>query len=221
MFYLFFPLTCVLLLRWRRGLWLWVALLAAFIVMDPFSKTAWTTNDLWRENTYLGGMGAIALGCLTAVLTAYLERRPPSRAWLFSLRVSGTLLILWITFWPRWQWLRPAMHRIAVSATDDLILPLGVCLFILATVLRGHRGSRVTAPLRWFGRHSYELYLTHEFLVIWGVELYDHIRPTHNPGPLALWFIAILLLCAPFAWLVARFFSEPMNRRLRGALPPR
>jgi hypothetical protein len=27
----------------------------------------------------------------------------------------------------------------------------------------------LTAPVRWFGRHSYELYLTYEFLVLLGV----------------------------------------------------
>jgi peptidoglycan/LPS O-acetylase OafA/YrhL len=36
-------------------------------------------------------------------------------------------------------------------------------------------------------------------------------------GPMPLWFLGILLLTAPLGWIVARYFSEPMNRRLRGA----
>jgi peptidoglycan/LPS O-acetylase OafA/YrhL len=39
-------------------------------------------------------------------------------------------------------------------------------------------------------------------------------------GPMTLWFLAILLLTAPVGWVVARYFSEPMNRRLRGARAP-
>ena len=61
------------------------------------------------------------------------------------------------------------------------------------------------------------MYLTHEFVVIWGTMLYVNLRR----GPLSLWFLAILLLTAPLGWLLAKYFSEPMNRRLRGAGAPR
>jgi len=78
-------------------------------------------------------------------------------------------------------------------------------------------GSRWTAPIRWFGRHSYEVYLTHEFVVVWGTMLYMKLRR----GPLPLWFLGILLLTAPLGAIVATYFSEPMNRRLRGAAAPK
>jgi peptidoglycan/LPS O-acetylase OafA/YrhL len=61
------------------------------------------------------------------------------------------------------------------------------------------------------------VYLTHEFIVVWGTMLYVKVRR----GPLSLWFLGILLLTAPLGWVAARYFSEPMNRRLRGAVPPR
>ena len=87
---------------------------------------------------------------------------------------------------------------------------------MLASVLRGgNGGGRLTAPLRWFGRHSYEVYLTHEFLVLLGVDAFLRWHGTH-PG---LWSLAITLLTAPLGWAVARWFSEPMNRKLRGARP--
>ena len=228
MFYLVFPITCVLFLRRRAGFWPWVALLLAFVVMGPFARTLWNTTDLARENSYLGGMSPIALGCLTAVLTAHLQTRLPNRRTLIALQTLGAFLILWMVAWPRWQWLRPVMHRIAISDTDDLILPFGVCLVMLASVLRSITSAqrpgfchRLTAPIRWFGRHSYEVYLSHEFLVIAGVDLYvaraAHNAQGHTPGPLLLWFLTILLLTAPLGWLIARFFSEPLNRRLRPA----
>ncbi len=51
-----------------------------------------------------------------------------------------------------------------------MVLPLGVCLVTVATVLRGSRGGGwLTVPVRWFGRHSDEVYLTPEFLVVLGV----------------------------------------------------
>jgi peptidoglycan/LPS O-acetylase OafA/YrhL len=218
-FYLFFPLATVLTFRIpnpRAALWFFVTLLTTFVILAPFARTIWTGgNDIWAENTYLGGMGPIAQGCLTALLTHYLATRPPSRRTLLTLQQLGTFLVLWMVLWPRWQWLRPLMHRIAIADIDDVILPLGACLIMLATVLRGGRGSRFTAPLRWFGRHSYEVYLSHEFLVILGVEAYLALKPHHAPGPLGLWFVGILLATAPLGYLVARFFSEPLNRKLR------
>lgn len=219
MFYLFFPLTCVVFLPLKRGLWLWIALLTTFVILGPFARTIWAVgNDIWAENTYLGGMSPIALGCLTALLTIHLQERQPSRKTLYVVQTSGILLLAWMISWPRWHWLRPVMHRLAVADLDDFLLALGTCLVMLASVLLHQQGSSLTAPLRWFGRHSYEVYLTHEFLVIAGVELYLKLAPTHQTGPLWLWFLGILLLTAPLGWLVARFFSEPLNRALRPRL---
>ena len=87
---------------------------------------------------------------------------------------------------------------------------------IFATVLRGRRGTRWTACVRWFGRHSYEVYLTHEFLVIAGTELYFHL----HRGSVWLYVAAIVAMTAPLGWAVARWLSEPANRALRGARSP-
>jgi peptidoglycan/LPS O-acetylase OafA/YrhL len=85
--------------------------------------------------------------------------------------------------------------------------------------VRAVQGSPLTAPLRWFGRHSYEVYLSHEFIVIAGVELFAHLYPHGAPRPIvAAFVIGILALTAPLGWALAKFFSEPMNRKLRGAL---
>ena len=72
-------------------------------------------------------------------------------------------------------------------------------------------GAFSSTVLRWFGRHSYEVYLTHEFLVVPACALFIRLRR----GPVALWVIAIVLCSAALGGLVARFFSEPLNRRLR------
>ena len=85
-------------------------------------------------------------------------------------------------------------------------------MIIFATVLRGTVGGWITGPIRWFGRHSYEVYLTDEFVVVWGTLLYVKV----HRGGLPLWFIGILLLTAPLGAIVARYFSDPLNRRLRG-----
>jgi peptidoglycan/LPS O-acetylase OafA/YrhL len=212
MFYLFFPIAC-LLLRWKRGLLAFIALLLAFVAMGPFARTIWTGYaPIWQEKSYLGGMDAIALGCLTALLTQHLLKRArPHRALLIALEFLGASLMLLILYWPHW----PFMKFIGRTGLYGTILPLGACLIMLASVLLQQKGSVFTAPIRWFGRHSYEVYLTHEFLVVFGVQLHEKLAPTHRTGPLWLWFLGILLLTAPLGWVVARCFSEPLNRRLR------
>ena len=94
MFYLLFPSVCVAWMRQRWGGWAFVATLLAFVAMAPFAKTVWTTNPIWQEKSYLGGMGSIALGCLSALLTAKLGGRgrsvaPSSLRRLAADRVGG------------------------------------------------------------------------------------------------------------------------------------
>jgi peptidoglycan/LPS O-acetylase OafA/YrhL len=208
MFYLFFPLVCLALLRFRRGEMFFVALLIAFLIIGPFARTS-AFNEIWKDDSYLGGVDAIALGCLTAMLVHALRtrRKQLSQVWLVLTQLSGAALLLLIGIAPHWDWMRP-IGNLGLVGTS---LAIGTCLVMAATVLRGIEGSRWTAPVRWFGRHSYEVYLTHEFVVIWTVLLY--VRWQH--GPLPLWFVAILVLSAALGALVARYFTEPLNARLR------
>ena len=74
---------------------------------------------------------------------------------------------------------------------------------------------RLLAPLRWLGRHSYELYLSHEFVVLAVTNRYLKLQVTHPPDPLLAWAAATVALTIPVAWLLTRFVSEPLNRRLR------
>ena len=223
MFYLFFPLVCVALVGARSpvrrvGWPLLLALAGALLVLGPWARSVWITSEIGQEKSYLGGMNAIALGCLSALLCDRLAKSTkPRRGWLYAAEALGWLLIAWIASWPAWHWLRATDRFLAVHDLDDTVLPLGVCLVMVATVLRGARGGGVwTAPVRWFGRHSYEVYLSHEFLVLLGVRLF--LR-THGSRP-GVWTVGITLLSAPLGWVLARWFSEPMNRWLRGARVP-
>ncbi len=219
MFYLLFPWVCLGLLRIRHGASLFLAFMLTLIAVGPFARTVWTQNEVWQNNTYLGGTDAIAMGCLTALVADFwLKRRsamPPRHVVWTCVGVQGlgSALLLIFAIWPRWHWLRP----IGRSGTDDSLLALGACLFMLGSVVRGARGRAVSAPLRWFGRHSYEVYMTHEFVVIAGTELL--LRVKH--GPHWLWAAGVLAATAPLGWMVARWFSEPANRVLRGAAPPK
>jgi len=220
MFYLFFPLACVLLFKMRRGMIAFAAVLLAFVAMGPFARTVWSGNEIWQGKNYIAGMSDIALGCLTALLADWVQRRKP--AWmgarvLLAIQLAGIAMMVLIAFWPPWHW----MNFLGRSGTDDTALALATCMVILGSVLRGLPGRAWTAPIRWFGRHSYEVYLTHEFVVVWVTMLYVRVHKAGgNWGSPLVWIPAEVMLAAPLGWAVAKWFSEPMNRWLRGAPAP-
>jgi peptidoglycan/LPS O-acetylase OafA/YrhL len=215
MFYLFFPLVSLALFcRGRFGRIAWITLALVLFALGPFARVVWAKNDLQAENSYLAGMASIAIGCLTALVVDRLSPRSMRRVWLVAVEALGWAGILLIAIWPRWH----VMRVLGRSGTDDSLLALSACLVMAAVTLRRKRGSRWSAPLRWFGRHSYELYLSHEFIVIAGLELYGRRYP-HNASHtvIAMFVVGMLLATAPLAWALAHWFTEPANRWLRGA----
>ena len=205
MFYLFFPLLC----RWMRNRWALVAVLGVFVALGPFARTVLTKNELWADYGYLSCMDGIALGCLTAMLAAVLQM---GRGWIWTSRIAGAMLILLVTT------ARPLVERLHLYRTglDVTALALGTCLVMLAVVQEGKEGRWPTALLRWFGRQSYEVYLTHGFVMMWGIQIFLALGITRAWGPAC--YLLMFTLSGLLGWIVAQWYSEPMNRRLRRGL---
>jgi peptidoglycan/LPS O-acetylase OafA/YrhL len=217
-FYVFFPLVC-LLLRNRAGTVMFFTLLSLLVVSGPFARTVWTNNDIWREKSYLGGADCIALGCLSAVLTNRLRKRRQGSGllgteWWFSpLQIGGAALLTFVALWPRW----PVTRFIGITGLDGTLLALGTCAIAVPSALKRARGRIWTAPVRWLGRNSYEVYMTHEFIVVWAVAAYTH----RQSGPQIMWIAVITAISALLGAAVAHYYSEPLNRRLRPTRPQR
>ncbi len=211
-FYFFFPLVC-LLTRVRAGRLLFSALLVCLVACGPFARTIWTANDIWREKSYLGGMDGIACGCLAALFVDWLVRRRGeqgtlSEGWLRLSTIAGAVILFFVALWPRWT----ITLFIGRSGLDGTLLTLGTCLIAIPAALKRASGRGWSEPLRWLGRNSYEVYMTHEFIVVWAVAAYAKSQA----GPQSVWIIAIALLSSLLGALVARYYSEPLNRYLRG-----
>ncbi|MGH8318881.1 MAG: acyltransferase family protein [Steroidobacteraceae bacterium] len=216
-FYLAFPLTCLILWRWRPARVVFFALLLGLIIVAPFARTSPSSDYIWQGQSYLGNMDGIAVGCLCALFIDWcsLNGRLEQTRWPLVAQILGAILIAVIAVWP-WPTDIAGWHfkkAMATSGTDVTVLIFGTASFIWGSVLRGSRGAAWLEPVRWFGRHSYEVYLSHEFAVI-------AVLTALHRSPIIVSIGAVLALSALLGWIFARFFSEPLNRALRGGPRP-
>jgi peptidoglycan/LPS O-acetylase OafA/YrhL len=151
-------------------------------------------------------MDAIALGCLTALLVA---RTRFSRPGLGALAGGGAALVIFSLGFSRlaYRW------GLSSRGLDMTVLALGTCAFIAASAQSEWRSPRILSPLLKIGQYSYEIYLTHMFVVFAAFSLFVSAgQPMHQVPVL---FGVVILLSGVLGWLVASVYSEPMNRRLR------
>jgi peptidoglycan/LPS O-acetylase OafA/YrhL len=203
-FYLFFPLLCR---TWGRGR-LMIAVLAAFVVLGPFGRTLLAHgNEVWQEYSYLGGMDAIALGCLTAMAAS---RREFSRTLLWLLAGLGSaLLIITLGFS-----IRINAGWLGAGGLDMSLLAAGACMLAAAAQQSRWRSPRFLYPLVSLGRRSYEVYLTHMFVVFTLFGLFVFAGKPLRGVPIL--FVGVILVAGLLGEAVARCYSEPVNRWLRG-----
>lgn len=202
-FYLGFPLACVLL---RRS-WLLVPVLLLFAMSLPWTLASIEGNEIWKEKAYLPGMAAIAMGVLGAVLVTHW--RAPRWA-VHILQWAGTCGLAGIFIGMHWLW--PVLQDGVM-----LLLTFSAVCVLIACQLRVHEGISHPLPgfgwLRRWGRLSYEIYLTHMFVVYAAVRLFRAFGGDVRMG--WLWYLLAVPLCWLLGVAVERFVSVPCERWLR------
>lgn len=203
MFYLFFPVVCRVFGRGK----LLLVILVSFVALGPFGRTVFAHgNEIWQDYSYLGGMEGIALGCLTALIVS---RTRFSRRGLWILGAGGAAIVSCSLVFS-WQAYVDWLGRTGLNMT---VLGVGTCMFIAATTQTQWRSPRLLAPLLRLGRYSYEVYLTHMFVVFGFFGLFLDAGARMRLVP--VFFIATILIAGLLGAAVAVLFSEPMNRFLR------
>jgi peptidoglycan/LPS O-acetylase OafA/YrhL len=208
-FYIALPLLCLLV---RRERWL-VALLLALAVSLPWTRAALAGNEIWQEKAYLPGMAAIATGVLAALLVARV--RPPAQPPARLLALAGAVGVAAVVFADDLLW------RVLGDA-ELLVLTASAACLVIAAHGRGQRADARpwpgTAWIGSFGRLSYEIYLTHMFVVFSALRLFDASGGNATFEP--LWYAAAIALCWLLGVAVDRGLSTPCNRALRAWLSP-
>ena len=212
-FYLGFPLACAFIESERALL----AVFAVFVVLGPLARVVFTQNEIWQDYAYLACMDSIAMGCAVAVLARRFSAAASNRkSWL--LLAAGVIgFVAVICF-------RRTVFQLGLprAGLDTTLLGLGTAAILWALRWRPSWDAGARLPglrvLRWFGRNSYEVYLLHMFVVLpltWVFKRWG--RPTAAIIPL---YLAAAILTGIGAAAIARYFSEPLNRRLRAGTSP-
>ena len=203
-FYLGFPLAC-LLVRSERLLAL---LLAAFALALPWWLSALEgSNEIWQEKAYLPGMAAIAAGVVAAVLSERARPHASTAAWLCvggGVGLAAALLA------------GPFLWR-SLGQGTMLLLTLSTAALLIGLHWR-HRlapraGRRWLGWLRAQGRLSYEIYLTHMFVVYAVAALFRAGGGDVRGG--WVWFMPAIVACWALGAAIERWYTAPADRAIR------
>jgi len=204
-FYLLFPLVCLLFRSEKRLLWP----LLALIVVGPINRVIYADQEPWGSYAYLSCMDGMAFGCIAAVVSA---RVKVSERLLRTSLITGAVIAALVLIFCNGNEHHTGLARYGLNVTA---LEIAVAL-MLVPLGRGI-GSRVltrgTSWLRAIGRWSYEIYLFH-MLVILGLMTWFKQEERSGAAIVAM-YVAMLLVSIALGFLISRYFSEPLNRRLR------
>jgi peptidoglycan/LPS O-acetylase OafA/YrhL len=209
-FYFIFPIACLLLRKKKFIAIAW----ASFLIISPYYRYLHRNDstDVYGLYDDLACFDGLAIGCLVAIATgAYSIPK-----WVSKLRLGAGVLIAVICYQGIWTHLVFGIS--AVSLLTGFIL-LGA-QNNRADNLENNRwasaASPFTSPLMFLGKYSYELYLFHIIILAF-------MRTAIKEKDLGLYqkpflLLAFLALSAFVAYVISRFYSEPMNERLRRRL---
>ena len=203
-FYLVFPIVC---LASRRKSVLYFALIA-LIIIGPLNRFYLDGNRIWQTKAYLSCMDSIAIGCLFALIS---HNKSLSKHLTTVSSVVGISVIIVILLIKR----DPSFDIFKHVYLFKTLLSLGVGLVLISAVRQQLQPllGRLLTPVIIYGRCSYEIYLTHMFVVLSAVSLYKKYNIDINNS--FIWLIGIILFSGLLGYVVSRFFSEPMNVIIR------
>jgi peptidoglycan/LPS O-acetylase OafA/YrhL len=207
-FYVTFPILCWI----SKREWIFVAIISCTFFISPFARTVWFQQYTLAQpdHNHFAFLDLLATGCIAAIIH---KRFQFSNVTYRIFLLAGSVLTIAITVFRKFV-RDTGITDIGLHLT---ILAIGTAMILLWSQHRLEKGiqpsSRWTAFFRAFGRNSYEIYLTHMFIVLLMVRLFKSL-PLAGEWLLLLYGLTILL-CGALGEVVARYFSNPLNRLFR------
>ena len=205
-FYLAFPLVCLTIRSEKILPWAMLVM----IILGPINRVIYADDQPWGAYAYLSCMDGMAFGCLAALVGA---RVTLSNRLLRMSLVAGAIIAMLVVVFCNEDNYHAGIARYGLNIT---VLEIGVALMLVP--LGKGVGNRVmsfgTAWLRALGRWSYEIYLFHMLPLI---ALMAWFKQSERSGATIIaTYVMMLAASITLGFLISRYFSEPLNRRLRG-----
>lgn len=197
-FYVAFPLLCL----WLPRKLLIGLLLVWAACMLPLRALVPPSEDVWFEKAYLPGMAAIAWGALAAMLA---QRWRPCARTARLLALAGGLAIVLVLGWS------DLVHR-HLYKCGLYLLCVGSCAMLIACHAQPPAPQRGLQWLARMGTLSYELYLSHMFVVLAAVGMYRALL-----GEVQTWTLVVYLPVLACCYLLA-LLLERLDARIKTAL---
>lgn len=197
-FYILFPLACIFLKKLRFTFLLMIVL----IIIAPLYRNHYSENEMMVLSCNISCLDAFSVGCCAAIIA----RKFQYPYWASTLAKSVGMLILLTMYFHS--------HVMNGAAINILIVALGTALLMMGG--NSHPSKivyKLSGPIAWFGKNSYEIYLFHIIVLAFMKQI---IRPDllNNYTKLG-WLITFFFLTALVAANVSKYYSKPMNKLLR------
>ncbi|MFZ6657652.1 acyltransferase family protein [Undibacterium sp. TJN19] len=199
MFYLGLPVLCISL----RKQSLFILLCLGLIAYAPLYRSQHLKNEIDYMYAYFACFDAIAIGCLTALLT---QKVTLDKTMAIGVRWLSMLALIAVY-----------LQGIGGHEVEGFTL-ISLCsaAFLMATTQAMQQvwaNRKGMAWLGWMGRHSYELYLFHIIMLALMRNVVSKKELSYEMRLPCLFLF--LLLSAALAGLVSRYVAEPANFYLR------
>lgn len=198
-FYLAFPLLCLILARTK----LFILFLVCIIAYAPYFRSLHAGEESGAYlYHYFSSFDGIAIGCLTALLAQKISIRSIHiKPVIFSLvavmiALYGYAPIKEVSTW-------------SISAFALLSAALMFCC-----VQQQVQNLKVfSIVLVWVGQRSYEMYLFH--LIVLGLIKVMYFPKTTLPDQKIMLLVIFLIVTFILSWLIEKYYSSPLNQKIR------
>jgi peptidoglycan/LPS O-acetylase OafA/YrhL len=206
MFYLIFPLLCLFLKNELH----FASVLILFLIISPWARINLYTGNELADKNHLAYIDSLALGCMSAIITA----RFAFPKWLNQVFLwIGCSMVTLVVYFRGFVY-QSGLVGLGVNVT---ILSVGVALILLWLHYNHHSGNEKDRLIfRWLklmGIYSYEIYLTHMFVVLLGAKVFKYFEL--GPDSLIIFSVLIILISYLLSNVVFNNVSEPLNIWLR------